>query len=249
MIPGAVLCLAVCGCTPAAIKYSVLTPNPGDGLQLCSELARTLEGVDAASLDMQALSYSVMGLADSTVWSFTAAEYEDLLVVDVYVYNLGHGEASIDPSELVLVDGNRLQMKRLEPSEAANLLLAQTKGAAPLMPQKYSYTAATRFVGDSAYTTITPHADPYTDLGNSLIALGNSMAAEQNQKLMSLARWFYDAGLIDGTTIASDAAFRGLVYWQNTPLKGYPLELRLARYNWRVCFAPTIASSRGAMSN
>jgi len=226
-----ILTILLGACTPSAVKYVTLTPRPETGATVLAELMSPL-GADTLDYDMSSARKIAAVVGDSAVMALALVEFEDLLVVNIYTFNNSTRTLTLDPALFSLVDGNKNQMRRLEPHEAANVFLAKTQGIPAYQP-KYNYYVTTYNYGSYSSSTVTSSESVGRQLGYALAA---SIVRKRNQKLADRAGSVYATGLVPGTDIEPDAGLMVSVCWLNNPSKRYPLRLRIPSIGTEVLF-------------
>lgn len=225
------LAFAGSSCTPAAVKYEALRPEPSETAFTLKQLLPYFDPAVRQSIDDEAAGNIAVWVADSAVLAFTLYEFRDLLYLDFYVFN---GETvEIDASMVSLVDFSKTQLRRLEPHEAGNIFLAETHGVPPDQP-KYRYYVSTYTYGNYSHSQVTQQEDPYYALGYSI---GSAITRKKNARLTEMASVVYATGLVPGTVVEADAGLRASVCWLNNSLKAYPLRLRVPDIDVEVLFA------------
>lgn len=224
------LVLFSANCTHSAIQeLDTLRPSPADetsGYMTLDVVAPSLEGVDTAALDLDALSRIAVLSSDSLAAVLSLHQYPSLLYLDVWFYN-GTSEAlPLSPDIAVLVDGTKMQFRRLAPHEAANLFAGQIRGIPPYQP-KTSYRVDTYQYGNYSSSTVTPYTDMSESMAQLGYAIGSAIRQKKNEQLANAAAVIYEQGLVEGTEVAPDASIRFGIFWLNKKSPAYPLELRI----------------------
>lgn len=232
--------VALGGCTPAAVRDVTLTPAPvqGESFMTLEQVVPYLEGVDPATLDVEALGRVAL-IGGREVDSFAAVlslhEYPDLMYLDVWFYNRSEQAVELSPQMVTLLDGNRTQLRYLEPHEAANLMLAMRRDIPSYQPKR-AYEVETYDYGTYVTSTLRQvDAEPLAALG---YAIGSMISSSRNSALSNAAAIIYAEGLVPATSVAPDAALRFGIQWLKPVDRPYPLELRIPELGYRVSFEP-----------
>lgn len=232
----ALFCMATsCATTPSSLEETMLAPRAaptGNELLTFDEVVPVLD-VDPNELDMEALSKTVIlggREGDSLVAVMSLWEYDPMLYLDVWLYNMSSQGITIGPRMAQLVDGMKTQFRRLDPHEAAQIYASQVRGIPPyeaVFEPKTKYEVSGYSYGN--YTEATVREVPTAEESGRQLgyAIGAFIRRKRNEKLRNAAAYIYSHGLVPGTEVGSDAALQFGVFWLNTPQKTYPLELRL----------------------
>jgi hypothetical protein len=173
----------------------------------------------------------IVSVSDSLLLAATMEEYPNVLHVDLYLYNGSRQELVLEPSIFAVVDNQHTLFRRLEPHEAANLLIAQVTSMPPYQP-KYNYSVSSSTYGHvdgygnyygNTEGTVEAEEDPWNKLG---WALGSMIAENANEKLIEKAGYFYSTGMIPKTSIPAQTGLRAGLFWLNR-VHGYPVYLRV----------------------
>jgi hypothetical protein len=130
------LVTGACATTPESLEETMLTPGPatsGERLTTFNERVPHLD-VDSSEVDMEALSRTVVlggRKGDSVVATLSLWEYEPMLYLDVWLYNMSTQDVTVGPSMAQLVDASHTQFRRLEPHRAAQIYASQIRGVPP----------------------------------------------------------------------------------------------------------------------
>jgi len=188
----------------------------------------------------------VVVMSDSVMAALSIYEMEDIFILDVYIQNFGAAPFSLSPSQVILMDGNRIMLLQLAPDEAANMYLSRVRNIPRYRP-KYTYDVDTATQGylqlygnqatysETSQTTVTPVEDPYNKLGYSI---GSAIAASRNKKYQEWAAGVYSFGLVEGTQLPGRVGSRGAVYWRKRANWTSPLILRFTQTDYEIQFTP-----------
>lgn len=235
---------ALGACTPSSLKFSELAPLPGPSVITAHQLYTSADSATRAKEPPNSSQILIVS-GDSVIAAVLLYELQDIYWADIYVYNGGSQPYTVNPSQLVLMDGDRTIFRPLKPDEAANIYIAQTRGIPPYQP-KYIYDVQSSsqgylsMYGDYGYysgttqTTVTQREDPYNALGYSI---GAAIARHRNAKLTNMAGALYTTGFVEGSTIPAKAGARGGVFWLRRPGASLPLILRFAQSGYEVKFS------------
>ncbi len=226
------MALASAACTPGGVKYLPLHPVPDSSVVTADRVIPLIEGVDTATLDVEALRHIVVLATDSIAAAFALFEFRDLYYLDLYVYNGQRAALDLSLESLILLDANRMQARRLQPHQAANVFLAEVRGATPYQP-KYTYYVNTYTYGNYSTSTVYAQEDGAAALG---YAIGSAIRRKRNRKLREMADALYALGLVDGTVVAADATLRVGACWARTGAETYPLRLRFTGNGYEINF-------------
>lgn len=238
------LLTCVSACTPGALSYQQLAPVKDPRTLTLDDLFRANDSTHKVPVPVGARLLAVVN-TDSTIASLALYEYDDLFVLQIYVYNNASRPFSLNPTELVLMDGNRTTFRRLPAHEAANLYATRVRGI-PTYEPKYTYVinattqATLRTYGNTgtynAQTqgTITPVADPYNALGYSI---GAAIAASRNRKYESMASTVYQLGFGESSAAPAKTGGIGAVYWLKRRDAARPVILRFGASGYELRFA------------
>ena len=223
------LCLCACA-NPASSVQLAPVPAPGE-----VTLAMLYERADAATRAKEPPNASeiVVVRADSVVFALSLYELKDIFWLDVYVLNSSSKAFTLNPSQLVLMDGARIALRQLRPDEAANLYASGVTTIPPYQP-KYTYNVQSSYYNNgTTQTTVTAQEDPYNALGYDI---GAAILADRNARLVNLAASLYASGLIEGSQIPATTAAEGGVYWLKATARQGPLTLRFTQSGYEVAF-------------
>ncbi len=230
-------------CTPASLRYRQLAPVPAQGTTTLDELLRTADTTGHYRSDSSARRQAVV-FTDSAMGTLAVFEYEDLLVLQIYLYNNADGPFGMDPVGITMMDGNRTAFRRLATHEAANIYASRVTGIPPYQP-KYTYefrsttTGTLRAQGNMAYYngqtsgSVTPVEDPYNALGYSI---GAAIAQSRNAKYLNMASALYAIGLGQTSTIEGQTGGVGAVYFLKPPGWQRPAIVRFKASGYEVRF-------------
>lgn len=227
--------LASCATTPSSLEEAMLAPRPapaGGELLTFDEIVPQLD-VDPDEMDMESLSRTVVlggREGDSLVATVSLWEYDPVLYLDVWLYNMSGQSITVGPGMAQLVDATKTQFRQLEPHEAAQIYASQVEGVPPyesVFEPKTKYEVSGYSYGN--YTQATVREVPTAEESGRRLgyAIGAMIRRKQNEQLRNAAANLYSHGLVPGTEVGPDAALRFGIYWLNRVRKSYPLELRL----------------------
>ena len=239
----ALVCGSVAACTPSSLKFSELTPVPDSGVVTAHQLYAAADSATRAKEPPNSSEILIV-TGDSVIAAILIYELPDIYWADIYVYNGGSQPYTVNPSQLVLMDGARTMFRPLRPDQAANIYIAQTRGIPPYQP-KYIYDVQSSTQGylsmygnygyysGTTQTTVTQREDPYNALGYSI---GAAIAEHRNAKLTNMANALYSTGFVEGSTIPAKTGARGGVFWLKRNGSPSPLVLRFAQSGYEVRF-------------
>lgn len=238
-------------CTPAGLKYRQLTPVPSPSTVTVADLFNHADSATRAQKPENAEMLAYVS-TDSAVGSLALYEYDDIFVLQVYLYNGSSLPFRMDPSQLVLMDANRTAFRQLATHEAANLFAGRIRGVPPYQP-KYSYQfqsttqGSLRTYGNTGYYNSTTQGnvqaveDPYHALGYNL---GAAIAADRNKKYQAMANTLYEIGLGQSSSVAPKTGGVGAIYWMKRPNWSAPVMLRFGQSGYEVQFTPVAVRPR-----
>jgi hypothetical protein len=228
-----------CG-TPSALKIYQLSPVKTAEVTTAEDLFAKSDSAARAKGPQNAKDIVIVN-KDNIRVALSLYELKDIIWLEVYVYNDGSEPFVINASDLVLMDGNRLGLRRIIPHEAANIYLAKMTGIPPYQP-KYVYevqSSTTGYIYSSGrYTaqtrsTITKKENPYSGFG---YAIGAAITASRNKKFRNLASTLYSVGFVENSSIPGKTGGYGGVFWLKPKYWTPPLILRFATSGYEVSF-------------
>ena len=239
---GLSICLAAC--TPGALSYQQLAPVKDPRTVTLDDLFRANDTTHKAPVPLGSRLLAVVN-TDSVIASLALYEYDDIFALQIYVYNNSSLPFNMNPTDIILMDGNRTIFRRLAAHEAANLYASRVRGIPAYQP-KYTYqinatTQATlRTYGNTGtynsrtQGTVTPVEDPYNALGYSI---GAAIAASRNRKYQGMAATIYQLGFGESSAAPAKTGGIGAVYWLKRQGATRPVILRFGVSRYELRFA------------
>jgi hypothetical protein len=233
----------VTACTPPGLQYRQLAPVPDPNTLTLDNLVRAMDSTGQVKPDPSS-HLTVVVNTDSAIGTLTVFEYDDIIALQVYLYNNSSQPFGMDPSGLVLMDGNRTAFRQLATHEAANLYASRVQGIPPYQP-KYTYEFSSNTYGTAQVYGNTAHyssqtagsvravEDPYNALGYSI---GAAIAQSYNRKYQGMASTIYSLGVGQHSSVSSKSGGYGAVYWLKRKDWRPPLILRFAESGYEVRF-------------
>lgn len=160
--------------------------------------------------------------------AFTVRPWRDVLVVQVHAYNNGPEQVVVRADDVLLLDSERMALRRIPPHELANAILEGIQDP-PRYSPKYDVTIEATPTGAVARV----ESDPWSEAGQRF---AESWTRSSNAWVRQTAHEAYQAGLADTVAIPPRTGIQGNVYFAR--MKGRPakLSLRLVRLDIEVPF-------------
>ena len=229
--------LALAACTPKVVQMNMLAPVKTEGVITALDLYSQKKPEDRGPLFPNAAK---MVLIEDPNLAIVVSVYEltELFWAQFDIFNSNDDNYLINQSDFLLLDGNRMAFRKVNPDEAANLFLSKVSGIPPFTyTPKYNYSAYSSTRGyitpqgtlyATTTTTGTIEEDQWNKAGQQLgYAIGAAIIASQNKKLQSIAAVIYQQGLVDDAEIPAKTGAKGGIYWLKPKFWKGPLILRV----------------------
>src|SRR5690606_2259484 len=102
-------------CTPAALRYQHLAPQASPSVMLLADTYANAGDQAAAPSGSELIA--LVG-TDSVFGGIMLTEYDDILMLRLYIYNTSGLPYRFSPDEVILLDGNRAVLRNLAPHVA-----------------------------------------------------------------------------------------------------------------------------------
>lgn len=160
--------------------------------------------------------------------AFSVRPWRDVLVVQVHAFNDGAEPVAVQAADLLLLDNDRMALRRIPPHELANLILEGIQDP-PRYSPKYEVTIETTPAGAAARV----EPDPWSEAGQRF---AESWTRSSNAWVRETAHEAYQTGLADAVTIPPQTGVQGHLYFARTRGRPPALTLRLVSLDVDVPF-------------
>ncbi|MBE3125209.1 MAG: hypothetical protein IMZ57_06080 [Acidobacteria bacterium] len=232
--------LFLSACTPKVVVMKIMAPVKQEGAYTVADLYAAQKPGERAPAWRPVPNMSNMIVIEDQNLAIAVTMYElkELFWAQFNIYNSNDDNYVIDPSDFLLLDGNRTAFHKAAPDEAANLFLSKVSGIPPFVYQpKYIYSANSTTSGyltnsghlyANTQTTGTIEEDQMNKAGQELgYALGAGIIASQNKKLQNMAAAVFQTGLVENSEIPAKTGAKGGIYWLKPKTYVSPLILRV----------------------
>lgn len=151
--------------------------------------------------------------------AFTVRPWRDVLVVQVHAYNNGPEPVAVQADDVLLLDSERMALRRIPAHELANSILEGIKEP-PRYSPKYDVTIEATPTGAAARV----EPDPWSEAGQRF---AESWTRSSNAWVRETAHEAYQTGLADVVTIPPRTGVQGHLYFARGRGRPPALTLRL----------------------